>query len=126
MSNGFDVATYGNDNVRMDEKYSTIKEIVDDQREYRPGVNVNVSFTGNMMRLIYHSYEHLLPTRMREVEENANMILDKTIKKIKKDYKEKLKKTLNLKEKKELANYSVNKVSLNERYMYSCWRFYEL
>ncbi len=35
-------------------------------------------------------------------------------------------KVLELKEKKDLANYTVQKVSLNERYMYTAWRFYDL
>jgi hypothetical protein len=48
------------------------------------------------------------------------------VKHLKKEYKARTKKTLNLKENKERANYTVQKVSLNERYYYVSWRCYEL
>jgi hypothetical protein len=76
--------------------------------------------------LYYHCYEMHLPVRMREVEAQAKTILDEMVKHLKKEYKARTKKTLNLKENKERANYTVQKVSLNERYYYVSWRCYEL
>lgn len=122
----FEVTEYGQDHRLPDETYSAIVEIVRDQVHEHPEANVRVSFTGNLMKLTYHCYEMLLPTRMREVEALAKSSLDATVKNLKKEFKKRTKNVLDVKEKKDMANYSVQKTSLNERYMCSFWRFYEL
>lgn len=122
----FEVTEYGEKHARPDAVYSAITEIVRDQVRDSPAVNVRVTFTGDLMRLTYHCYEMFLPTRMKQVESAAKSGLDETMKHVKKEFKKRMKKTLDVTEKKEMANYSVQKVSLNERYMYSAWRFFEL
>ena len=67
-----------------------------------------------------------LPVKMKEIEATAREVLNETFKNLKKQFKEKTGDTLKAKEQKDMANYSVQKVSLNERYYYVAWRFYEL
>jgi len=123
---GFENAEYGQEHELPDKVLSAIQEIVRDQVSRSPSSNVRVSFTGNLMRLAYHCYEMHLPVRMRDIEGTAKSVLDETFKNLKKQFKERTSDTLKAKEQKEMANYSVQKVSLNERYYYVAWRFYEL
>ena len=122
----FEVTEYGEDHNIPGRDRGVIKEIVRDMERKSPAMGIQVSFTGNLMKLTHHCYEMHLPVRMKEVEANAKQCLDEAVKYIKKEFKERLKETLNIKEKKEMANTSVQKVSLNERYMYASWRFYEI
>ena len=123
---GFETTEYGKEHEHPDWMLSAIEEIIRDQGTRSPNINVRVTFTGNLMKLTFHWYEMHLPTRMREIEELAREVLNDTFKNLKKKFKERTKEVLDAKEKKELANYTVQKVSLNERYMYAAWRFYEL
>ena len=122
----FEMTEYGEEHRHLDKTLSVITEIVRDQLHDSPAINVRVTFTGNLMKLTYHCYEMHLPVRMRDVEETARKALTETIKNIKKEYKSRTKETLELSERKEMENYSVQKVSLNERYMYASWRFFEI
>lgn len=122
----FEVTEYGTEHEIPGRVQGVITEIIRDQVRNSPAVNVRVTFTGNLMKLTYHCYEMHLPVRQKEVEHAAKSGLDETVKHLKKEYKVRTKDTIDLKEKKEMANTAVQKVSLNERYMYSSWRFYEL
>ncbi len=123
----FEVTSYSTEDAkRPDYVFSEITEIIRDQVEKSPNMNVRVNFTGTLMRIAYHSYEMHLPVRMKEVESTAKSVLDESFKNLKKQFKERTGDTLKATEKKELANYTVQKVSLNERYYYVAWRFYEL
>ena len=122
---GYEVTEYGREHEHPDHVYSVIKEIVQEQVSEFPNTNIQVSFTGNLLRLTYHCYEMHLPVRMRDIEAQAKAGLDATLKNVKKKYKERTRDVLDLKEKKDMSSYSVQKVSLNERYYYASWRFYE-
>lgn len=121
----FEVTEYSGED-RLDRDIGAIQEIISAQIQKVPSANVRVSFTGNLVKLTYHCYEMHLPQRIRQVESDSDTMLKETVKVLKKEFKAKTGDTLKLKELKELANYSVQKVSLNERYMYAGWKFFEL
>ena len=122
----FEVTEYGTDHEIPGRVQGVIKEIVRDIIRTNPAVNMQVSFTGNLVKLTYHCYEMHLPVRLRNVEHSAKSALDGAAKQIKKEFKTRTGDTVKLTERKDMANTSAQKVSLNERYMYSSWRFYEL
>jgi hypothetical protein len=121
----FEVTEYGKDQPGYD-CYAVIKQIVEDREREAPNIGIRVSFHGDQLRLHYHTYEMLVPTNMREIEVRANDVLNDCLKYLKKEYKVRTKKALSLKELKDMANYTVQKVSLNERYYVVFWRCYEL
>lgn len=121
----FEVTEYSGKD-RLDRAQSAIQEIVAAKVSKIPSANVRVAFTGNLVKLTYHCYEMHLPMRMKQVESDSDTILKEMVKVLKKEYKAKTGEALVLKELKELANHSVQKVSLNERYYYAGWRFFEL
>lgn len=122
----FEVTEYGEDHEIPGRLQGAIKDIVRDQARSAPSMGVQVSFTGKLMKITYHCYEHNLPGRIKEVEHAAKQILDETLKNIKKQIKPIIGYVPDFKEDKSRADTAVQKVSLNERYMYSSWRFYEL
>lgn len=122
----FEITDYSEDHEIPGRSRGIIKEILQAMVRKNPAMSVQAVFVGNLMKITYHSYEMHLPVRIKEVESAAKSNLDETCKHLKKEYKTILKKTLDMKERKEMANTSVQKVSLNERYMYASWRFYEL
>jgi len=126
----FEVTQYSDDGAdQVVEKFSHIKQIVEgwchDNSAFPTGA-IRVSLSGNTMKLIIHSYEMHLPVRMKEVQENSSKLLNEALKKLKKEFKTRSKSTLDLKELKDQANYTVQKVSLNERYYFVSWRCFEL
>lgn len=106
--------------------YSVINQIVQDKGRESPAYAVRASLTGDMLKLTFMSYEMHAPTRMRDITESGDKYLSEMLKHLKKEFKKRTKKELELTEKKDLANYTIQKVSLNERYAYAAWRFYEL
>lgn len=128
----FEITEYGGDPKGKDEvglrhvDLGVIQEIVEEKVRKIPSAGIRVAFTGKLVKLTYHCYEMHLPRRMQQVESDADTMLKEMIKVIKKEYKAKTGDTLKLKEIKELANHQVQKVSLNERYMYAGWRFFEI
>jgi len=122
----FEVTEYGTDHEIPGRVQGVIKEIIRDQAKSSPSVGIQVTFTGNLIKLTYHSYEMHLPVRQKEVDHAAKSGLDETVKNLKKEFKSRTGDALAITEKKEMANTSVQKVSLNERYMFSSWRFYEM
>lgn len=121
----FEVTEYGNAHKEYD-RLAVIEQIIGDREREAPNIGVRVSFHGNQFRLHYHTYEMLVPTNMKNIEVRANDILNDCLKYLKKEYKARTKSTLSFKEIKDLANYTVQKVSLNERYYVVFWRCYEL
>ncbi len=121
----FEVQEYSREQLPQD-KFGAIYQIVEQLLRESPAAGCRVSFTGSLMKLTYHCYEMHLPSRMRIVEDQAKQVLNNTVNHIKKEFKKLRKETLDLKEKKEMANYSIEKVSLNERYALASWRFYEI
>lgn len=122
---GYEVTEYSG-TPRLDVAQGAIQEIVEQHAQKIPSVNVRVAFTGNLMKLTYHCYEMHLPRRIRQVEEDSATMLKEMVKLIKKEFKGKTGDALKLKERKDMANYTIQKVSLNERYMYVGWCYYEL
>jgi hypothetical protein len=122
----YEVTEYGSKKTKEFDKYSVIVQIVQEKVRDVPSLGLQVSFTGDLMRIAYHCYEMNLPSKMKTVQEQANTYLNEAVKHIKKEFKSRTKKPLTLKEKKDLANYTVQKVSLNERFYVVYWRFYEI
>lgn len=129
-NDSFDVTEYGGvqgeKNDLINEKLSVIETLVRDYVKKQPNVGVHVKFTGDMVRVTFACYEMHLPVKVRETERLARETLDEVVRSIRKDSKSMLKGGVSLTEVKELANYTVQKVSLNERYLYTCWRFYKI
>jgi hypothetical protein len=78
------------------------------------------------MRVQLTMFEMHLPRRMKEVEDVAFKLLKGYVSEVKKEFKKRSKRDLKLKEIKDKADYTVSKVSMNERYYYVCWHLYEL
>jgi len=123
---GFEIAEYDQEHEIPARALGLMKEIIRDIARVSPSTGIQISFTGNLAKLTFHSYEMHLPVRMREVEERAKDVLNEAIKVLKKELKAQGGFKIDFKEKKEMANTSVQKTSLNERYVYSSWRFYEI
>jgi hypothetical protein len=122
----YEVTEYSDPDMSLDQKIAVIAEIVQNKVSASPNLNTRVTFTGNLMKLTFHCYEMHAPARMKIIEDTCKEVLNKMAKDIKKEFKEKTGAALNLKEQKDLGNYTIQKVSLNERYLYASWRFYEL
>lgn len=123
---GFETTEYSGPQEIPGRVQGVIADIIRDQVRSVPSVGMQVKFVGNLVRLSYHCYEMHLPRRIKEVEHAAKRGLDETVKNLKKEFKARTGDTLTLKERKEMAKTDSHKVTLNERYMYSSWRFYEL
>jgi hypothetical protein len=122
----YEVTEYSDPDMSLDKKIAAIAEIVQNKVASSPNLNTRVAFTGNLMKLTFHCYEMHAPVRMKIIEDMCKETHNKVVKELKKEFKEKTGATLDLKEQKDLGNYTIQKVSLNERYLYAAWRFYEL
>lgn len=122
---GFDVTEYGEHDDTVDRR-SAILTIIKRLERESPAIGVHVKFMGDDMQLTYHTYEMHVPSKMKYVEDRANGVLDDVLKQLKKEYKADVGKALSLKEKKERASHSVQKVSMSERYYAVFWRVYEI
>lgn len=123
----FEVTEYGEDESGY-EKFAAIKQIVADLPKKNPAFAVSCKLAGNVLTLQYHCYEmHLSDIqRLRAVADQADQVFKETLKHLKKEFKAATKSNLDLKELKDKANHSCDKVSLNQRYHYLAWRVYEL
>jgi len=121
----FEVTEYADPKKSYD-KFSVIYQIIENKVRENPTFGCRVSFVGNMLKLYFHCYEMHLPVRMKEIEKLAHDSLNEAVKMIKKEFKTITKEKIELKEDKTKANYTVQKVSLNERYYVVYWRFFEL
>lgn len=121
----FEVTEYSGEN-EIESRFRTISQIVLEKVSDQPNCTIRVSVTGEVMRVTYHSYEMHMPTRFAVVQDQAKSYLDEMLRHIKKEFKSRTGTVLELKEDKSLANYSIEKVSLNERYHYAAWRCYDL
>lgn len=123
----FEVTEYEGDNSEY-EKVAAIKQIVTDLARTTPSGAVTSKLAGNRLTIQYHCYEMHLSDhqRLRAVADQAEAVFRETLKVLKKEFKAKKLGALNLKELKDQANHTVEKVSLNERYHYLAWRVYEI
>ena len=123
----FEVQEY-NDVREPMQTFQTIKQIVEDERwdGRHPSVAYKVDFLGDILRVQITMFEMHLPQRMKEVQETALKLQKAYVSALKKEFKKRTKTALALKEVKDKADYTVQKVNLNERYYYIAWHLYEL
>ena len=122
----FEITEYSPAVLDMNTAYKTIRQIFSEYARGPAKHAVWVDMSGDKLKLHYHAYEMFLPQRIQRVDEESKQILDAAVKELKKEFKTRTGKSLTLSEKKDLGNYTVEKVSLNERYYYKCWRFYDI
>lgn len=103
-----------------------IEEIVRDLVQENPAYGVIVKFEGDHMRLVGQSYEMNIHLRIRQVEDFMRQVLDGALKHIKKEFKARGAGSLTLSEDKSRAGTNIQKVSLNQRSMYTCWRYFTI
>jgi hypothetical protein len=127
----FEVTEYGKEKDKKDgilEKLKVIKEVVRDISLRTPAHGFQVKAGAGKLQLVFQCYEMQLAHRPRleAVQHQAKQLLDAAVREIKSEFKARCGDTLTLKEIKDQANFDVQKVSLNERYLYTAWRVYEL
>lgn len=123
----FEIQEYGDQN----ETYETaqlLKQIVQDYRNENNVVShgFKVDFTGNMMKVIMSFYEIGYPAKRQEISDKVNEYHKQIFSMLKKEFKKRAKRELAVTEQKDMADYTVAKVSLNDRYMLTSWRCYTL
>jgi hypothetical protein len=126
---GYEVAGYSEPVLDAAQAYKVVKQIMLDWRNERGNAATQscwADMTGDQLKLHYHGYEMMLPTRVAQAQDRAKQMLDEALRLLKKEFKERTGSALTLKENKELADYSIQKLSLNERYEFKSWRFYTL
>lgn len=123
----FEVQEY-NDVREPYETYKVLKQILEDHKKDYPVTSsaFRIQFVGDQMKVYYTCLEVSLPHRMAEVEKQAADAHKDFLKYVKKEFKSRTKHVLDCSEQKDQADYSVQKVSLNERYYFSSWRFYKI
>jgi len=109
------------------DKTAMINQITEDMISDHAGYGFKVKFhNGNQMTVTYHCFEIDLPSRIKEVDAQAETYLKEYEKRLKADFKSRTRSALKLKERKAERCGSVEKVSLNNRYYYRSSRTYEL
>ena len=123
----FEVQEY-NDVREPYETYRVLKQILSDYQNENPVVSsaFRIQFVGDQMKVFYTCLEVSLPHRMAEVEKQANDAHKDFLRHMKSEFKKRTKHPLTATEQKDMADYSVQKVNLNERYYFSSWRFYKI
>lgn len=110
----------------INEQFKVIKQIVQDKVREVPNMAFGASMSNGKLKLFFNDYEINLPSKLNAVRANAEEALKQLVKHIKKEFKVRTGKDVKLTEKKDFANYQVEKVSLNERYRYLAWKVFEL
>jgi hypothetical protein len=123
---GYEVAPYSDTEFGPYEAFKVLKQSIVDLVRDSPAHSVRADWVGDKVRVTFQSFVALYPIHRNQVDTEANEVQKQTVSYLKKEFKARTKKTLKLKEVKELGDYSVQKTSLNERYIYTCWRFYEI
>ena len=109
------------------DKISMIQQVSEDIIPKHAGYGFKVKFhSGNQMTVTYHCFEMDLPVRIKEVDRDAETLLNSWEKRVKKDFKDRAGSALKMKELKDERCGSSEKVSLNNRYYYRSSRTYEL
>jgi hypothetical protein len=125
-ASSFEITEYGVEHEIPGRILGVLQEIIRDQNKNFPSYQFSVKFTGNKMRLVYVSYEFNYPGRKKEIDEMAKIVLNETVKNLKREFKAREHIALDITEDKSMADYAIHKVSLNERYMYTSWRVFEI
>ena len=122
----YEVAEYSDPALDINTAFAAIKQIFTDVGRKSSQFAVWADWTGDMLKVHYHSYEMFLPEKMREVEDRAAEVFKNTEKLLKKEFKERTGSVLKLTPQKELSDSSREKVSLNQRFYFKAWRFYKI
>ena len=122
----YEIAEYSEPELDNNEAYRVIKQIFVDIQRGQAQNAVWADWTGDMLKIHYHSYEMFLPENIRQIEERADEIIKNTVKMIKKEFKDRTGKALKLVEQKDMADSAREKVSLNQRFYFKAWRFYKI
>lgn len=105
--------------------HTLINQITTDLIPESSDYGFHVKFHGvDEMTVCFSTFEMDLPSRIKQVESMANTRLGEYEKALKKKYKELAGRTLRLKEKKDQREHGSEKVSLNHRYYFRCYRTY--
>lgn len=123
-NHSFETTEYSSPDMNMADAYQVIRQIVVDMVHDVPNVGVSADMSGDQLKLHYMDYVANLPVHMKETSARGDAALKELAKHIKAEFKNRTGTTLKLKELKDLENYTVEKVSLNERYYYRLWRCY--
>lgn len=127
----FERTEYSGDQLDFGQAYGVIRQILVDMEHDKPSTGMSVSMTGNVLRIHYLDYVQNLPVHIRTTTERSITAFREMRKHIIAEFKRRTGKTLDLREdppeaKQLEKNYTVEKVSLNERYYYRAWRTYEV
>lgn len=119
-----------------EEKPDTVRllaQIAADKVRDFPTSTVHLTMKGGDVRLTYISYEMFLPQKIAQVDAECDTSIKEMVKYLKKEYKTRSKKTLELKERKDKvgekainSGRTIEKVSMNHRYMYVSWKTFEI
>ncbi len=121
----FEVAPYSDVGLGISEAFKIIKQIMGDLERDAPAHAVRADMTGDKLKIHYLTYVAFLPTNIKRVEEECDLVFKSTVAHLKKEFKARTGKALKLTEVKGLSDHTVEKTSLNERYYYKAWRFYD-
>lgn len=121
----FEVTEYGEGDGGVYDRSAAIKQVMSVHERDNPAHAVIAKIAGNVLTLAYHCYEMHLPVRMKQVVAGADDVFRETVSFLKKEVK-KLGLKLDLKEMKDQADHTVEKVSMNERYYVIFLRHYEM
>ena len=122
---GFEVAEYSKPALDANQAYQVVRQIFFDRQKSNPAFGVWADMQGNILKVHYHAYEMQVPRRYPQVAEQGETALKEAVKLLKAEFKARTGETLALKELKDLSNHTLEKVSLNERYYYRCWKVFE-
>jgi uncharacterized protein with von Willebrand factor type A (vWA) domain len=125
-NHSFDRTEYSDPDINHADAHQIIRQITVDMVHDVPTVGMWTSMTGNQLKIHYHDYVMNLPVHLKETVERSETAFKELVKYLKNEFKRRAGKTLTLKEDKDLHNYTVEKVSLNERYYYRAWRVYDV
>lgn len=115
MESGHETTTYGKQGP---DRLSVIAQIFEDHERSSPTSAVRGKLQGDQLSIYYISYEMFLPTKIRQVDETADGAIKEMVKYLKKEYRARAHEKIDLKEDKEAEARNIEKVSMNERYMY--------
>lgn len=124
VAQSYEVAEYSKPELDTAQAYGVVKQIFFEIQRTQAQYSIWADWSGDKVKIHYHSYEMFLPERISEIQERSRVLLDETVKMLKKEFKARTGHTLKLVEDKTLSDYTMEKVSLNQRYYYKAWRFY--
>ena len=120
----YEIAEYSPPELDAAGAYGVVKQIFSEIQRTQAQHAVWADMSGDKLKIHYHSYEMFLPERIKDVHARSETIINETVKMLKSEFKARTGKALKLKENKELADYTTEKVSLNQRFYFKSWRFY--